>query len=183
MVGSRASSRIAQRLIKQEQTDSNEDNTILTIDKNDRNSLGGHQTAGHSSTPLLETPKKSYKRHTIITSSPSSVEEDDGFDANSGEDIVDDEEEEDDEEELIVATPLRRRSAKGLNRLRRQKRADSLNEVDSARNKLDDLLAHISKGDSQEEDEYDEDDEQTDSSPHMKRRRPHKQKKFASISE
>ena len=181
MVGSRVSSRIAQRLIKQEQTDGTEDNTIVVneIPKNDRNSLGGQQIAGHSSSQAMETPKKSFKRHTLITSSPSSVEEDDGFDINSGEDNIDDEEEEDDDEELIVATPLRqRRSTKRMNRLRRQKRADSLNEVDSARNKLDDLLAHISKGDSQEEDDYDEDDGETDSSPHLKRRRPHKQKKF-----
>ena len=173
MVGSRVSSRIAQRLIKQEQIDPTDD-LVAAPDRPDRNA-----SAGHSSTPLPETPKK-FTRRTIITSSPSSVEEDEEvFDGDFGEDIDDDED--DDDAELIVSTPIRRRrEAKRLNRMRHQKRADSLNEVDSARNKLDDLLAHISKGDSQEEDEMDEDDEQTDSSPHMKRRRPHKQKKFYS---
>ncbi|CAG2102880.1 unnamed protein product [Medioppia subpectinata] len=203
MVGSRVSSRIAQRLIKRENTD-------ITAD--DHNSGTTASTAAVDATPLernpsasggqelspdtrhqrsslsssMDTTPKKYKRHTIITSSPSSVEEDDVFDGHSGaEDIIDDDDEEeeededDDEEDVIVSTPLRqRRAAKRLNRMsRHQKRDGVLGEVDSARNKLDDLLAHISKGDSQEDDEFDDEDGETDSSPHLKRRRSQKHKK------
>jgi len=174
MVGSRVSSRIAQRLIKKEENEGIDDN----INVNNTEREGTSSSPGqHSSTPLIETPKRSStgRRHTMITSSPSSVEEEDLFDGNSGEDI-DDEEEDDDE--VIVSTPLRRRSGQSMNR---QKRLSALGEVDSARHKLDDLLAHISKGDSHEDEDYDEDDEQTDSSPHLKRRRSRHQKKLINI--
>lgn len=74
----------------------------------------------------------------------------------------------------MVSSPQSRencdRKSRGLKPHRRMR----VDEVDSARKKLDTLLANIFKSDSQEEDDIDEDDEQTDSSPQMKRRRPHK---------
>ncbi|CAG2169140.1 unnamed protein product [Oppiella nova] len=119
MIGSRVSSRIAQRLIKREQID-------VSDDHNSAGSIGGaHDRPLERNSSAVDSA-----HHSSALMSP-------------------------------VMT-----------------RADGLGaEVDSARNKLDDLLAHISKGDSQEEDDFDDDDMETDSSPHMKRRRSQKHKK------
>ncbi|XP_054163165.1 protein lin-37 homolog [Oppia nitens] len=182
MVGSRVSSRIASRIaIKQEQQDPIDDYHHQSPGGGSGGGVGAHPMVNHRSnssyrnhpTASETTPKK--QRRTLITSSPSSVEEDDVFDNNSVDDI--DDFDDDDEDEIIVANnrrsvPRHKRFSGGTHR---QKRADS--ELDSARNKLGDLLAHISKGDSQEDDEFDDEDGETDSSPHLKRRRSHKHKK------
>jgi hypothetical protein len=96
-----------------------------------------------------------------LMSSESSVEED----VDSQEDEEDEVEEE--EEEVILPTPVKRRGGRPSKGGKQQ-----VDELDSARLKLDDVLALISKGELQE-DEFDEDEDHTDSalSPPQKLRR------------
>jgi len=71
---------------------------------------------------------------------------------------------------LIGAVGSRTVTPGKMKRFVKKKPFNAAGEVDYARSKLDDLLAHISKGDIQDDDEEEEDDG-TDSSPQMKRRR------------
>lgn len=134
MLASRSSKRLALKQIKQEKEDQETQQKETPKKRDTHREHGGKQH--HKETVVYHPPTES-------SDDAEFVEEED-----------EEEDEEEEEVEIIVPEKVKRRTG-----LRSPRRSSKIGEVDSARLKLDDILAHMSKGDDHgDEDYYDGDD-------------------------